>query len=158
MTLPPAAPLPPPSLICRTYFAFSNRYSGGEKKMEREECWDIEESSGGCRHRATRDCRALIWIYDHGRWKVPHWAWGTVEKLLGPFSHFLSCFHIVCTLHFLQGQTTPDKHNSISTIQVAPPSFKCHYQLHSHSCECISDLAVLGGVFTLQSFKRTWNI
>lgn len=24
---------------------------------------------------------------------------GTVEILLGPFSHFLSCFHILCIVH-----------------------------------------------------------
>ena len=76
--------------------------------MEAGEEGDREESCGSCRHKATVYCRAQIWIYDHGKWRVLHWAWGSVEILLGPFSSFLVLFphSLCCTLHSSEDKST----------------------------------------------------
>lgn len=107
MTWPPSGL---PSLLPRWYVGRilppSNRY--GVQSMEAGEEGDREESCGSCRHKATVYCRAQIWIYDHGKWRVLHWAWGTVEILLGPFSSSLVLFphSLYCTLHSSEDKST----------------------------------------------------
>ena len=105
--------------------------------MEAGEEGDKEESCGSCRHKATVYCRAQIWIYDHGKWRVLHWACGTVEILLGPFSSSLVLFphSLYCTLHSSEDKSTAQTITLSQAFNFPLPSlFKCSKSINKSTC------------------------
>lgn len=129
-------------LIFGAVFAYSNMCR--MHKMTKEE--DVREVlSGGWRCSDPVLCKAKIWIYDHGNWRVFRCLEGV--GLGGPifYSSFfvLSWFHILL-LHSLQGHGVPlnsFKPTCFSTILGVVQVVQRNQSIDLHACFRTSGLA-----------------